>query len=126
MLPNVQASDGGMYTCVVSDAAGSNDASTFLYISPYFNTQPLDLQGSNGSSAVFMCIAESFPSPVYQWHRVDEEPIREELVTHTSMLVFSPVVFGDEGEYYCSVTSLESTVHSLNATLSSMVYSKIL
>ena len=41
-LTNVDASTGGIYTCVVTNAAGSDFDSTFLCIAPYFTTEPVN------------------------------------------------------------------------------------
>ena len=125
-LLNVQASTGGMYTCVVSNAAGTDDASTFLYISPYFVVQPTNTLTSSGSLTSFTCEAEAFPHPNYQWWRVDGEPIRCEIIFITSTLVIESAAFGDEGDYYCNVTSLGVTVQSIVATLSGMTTVKYL
>ena len=117
-LLDVQSSDGGEYTCMVSNAAGSQDASTFLYISPFFITQPVDTQAVNGTSVNLTCEGDAFPSPEYQWGRSDGVSIREGIITYTSILIFNPVMFGDEGDYYCNVSSLDFIVHSEVATLS--------
>ena len=116
-LTNVHASDGGEYTCVVSNAAGNDSASTFLYVFPYFILQPTDMQTSSGMNVTFVCEAEAFPSPEYDWERVDGGPIREEIATNTSLLVFAPVMYGDEGGYYCNVSSLDRTIRSQDVTL---------
>ena len=122
-LPNVQASTGGMYTCVVTNAAGSDDISTFLYVSPYFINQPMDTQASNGTPATLLCEAGAFPSPEYQWGRVDGEHVRGGIATDGTLFSFNPVMFGDEGEYYCtvSVSALESSIRS-QAVLSGKIY----
>ena len=96
MIPNVEASNGGMYTCVVSNAAGSDDASTFLFVSPYFTTQPVDTLTDYGSSITLLCEAEAFPSPDYQWGRADGVPIRGGITNYTNMLIIDFVMFGDE------------------------------
>ena len=66
-LANVNASTGGMYTCVVTNAAGNNSDSTFLFISPYFITERVDEETTNGSLVTLQCVAEAFPSPDYLW-----------------------------------------------------------
>ena len=100
-LPGVNASNGGMYTCVVTNAAGNDSDSTFLFIAPYFISQPVDEETTNGSSVTFQCVAEAFPSPSYQWARTDGEPVRADLATRESSFIFDPTLFGDEGDYYC-------------------------
>ena len=116
-LANVNASTGGMYTCVVTNAAGNDSDSTFLFIAPYFITEPVDEETTNGSSVTLQCVAEAFPSPDYLWARTDGLPIRQELMINSDSLSFDPVIFGDEGDYYCNATSREAVAHSRDATI---------
>ena len=69
-LTDIDATDGGEYTCVVSNAAGSDSTNVTLYIRPYIvvNPQPL-LLTLLGNRVTFTCEALSFPSPSYQWER---------------------------------------------------------
>lgn len=119
LLPNLLASNGGLYTCVVTNEAGSDEFSSFLYISPYFTTQPTDTLTSIGASIALVCEAEAFPSPSYQWLRMDGQPIQAEIVNDTNMLVIPSVMFGDEGDYYCNASSLNDVIRSQDATITS-------
>ena len=98
---NIDASSGGIYTCTVSNAAGSGSASTVLYVAPYIVT-PLNEQTltTNGSNVNISCDADGFPSPTVSW--VD---MINAVVVNMSLLEFSPVMFGDEGLYRCVVTA---------------------
>ena len=116
-LADVGASTGGMYTCVVTNAAGSDYDSTFLFIAPYFIIEPVNEEIINGSTVTLQCVAEAFPSPSYLWTRTNGLPIRE--VFNTESLTISPVLFGDEGDYYCNTTSRDEVAHSQDATLTS-------
>lgn len=96
-LVAVDASHGGDYTCTVSNTAGTESASTMLYVAPYiitsFDKQILIVNGSNLN---ITCIAAGFPSPTVKWvDMLDCE------VSGIPQLQFSPVLFGDEGVYYC-------------------------
>ena len=113
----MNASTGGMYTCVVTNAAGNDSDSTFLFADPYFITEPSDELAANGSTVILQCVAEAFPSPTYQWARADGAPIRDELRTNMSNLIFSPVLFGEEGDYYCNISSLGTVYQSRTATV---------
>ena len=117
-LTNVNASTGGMYTCVVTNAAGNDSDSTFLFIAPFFITQPVDEETSNGSSVTLQCVAEAFPSPSYLWARSDGALIREDVITSVYNLSINPVLFGDEGDYYCNATSRNEVARSHDATIS--------
>ena len=117
-LSNVTASTGGEYSCVVTNRAGNNTASTFVFISPYMVTQPVNTEGSNGSAINLACRAEAFPEPDYQWRRVDGKEISDKLMGVNSMsLLFNPLLFGDEGEYYCAVTSRNISIGSDTAII---------
>ena len=123
MLANVNASNGGDYSCVVFNNAGDDSASTFVFISPYFTAQPENRGGSNESNINLICEAEAFPAPQYQWARVEGETIRDAILgVNSTMLSFSPLVFGDEGSYFCNVTSGRVTIQSDVVTLTGNSY----
>jgi hypothetical protein len=102
-LTDFNASLGGLYTCTVSNAAGSDSASTTLYVAPYIVTPLLGEQTftTSGSNVNISCDADGFPSPTVSW--VDMTNV--EVVNIISLLEFSPVTFGDEGIYRCEATS---------------------
>ncbi len=113
-LSNVNASHGGEYTCVVSNSAGNDTASTPVFISPYFITEPQDVFIASGSPLSVVCEAESFPAPMYQWARSDELAIRDQITgINSTTLGFDPLQFGDEGTYICTVTSQGITIQSV-------------
>ena len=117
-LTDVNATDGGLYTCVVTNAAGNDSSDITLNISPYFILQPNDTLTNNGDSLTLSCGAEGFPDPVYQWFRNDNEMIRSNLTgVNSNMLLFEPVLFGDEGGYYCTATSNGIAVNSTTAII---------
>ena len=116
-LADVDASTGGMYTCVVTNVAGMDADSTYIFIAPYFIIQPVNQEVNNGSLISLLCLAEAFPSPTYIWARTDGLEVREELVNNASTLTFDPALFGDEGIYYCNATSREEIERSQDATL---------
>ena len=101
-LVTVDASHGGDYTCTVSNAAGSDSASTTLYVAPYIIT-PLENQTLtiNGSDVIISCNATGFPIPSVSW--VDSLGLE---VSTTSLLQFNPISFGDEGVYDCMAKSV--------------------
>ena len=112
-LTNVEASIGGAYTCVVSNAAGVHSAGTHLFVYPYFVEQPMkNVLTFAGSLINLTCIAAAFPDPEYQWGHEDG---RVRNLTNTSVLVISSVQFGDEGTYHCNATSNENVITSQNA-----------
>ena len=119
-ISNVNASNGGDYSCVVSNAAGNSTITTSLFISPYFTSQPESIGGVNGSSVTLTCVAEAFPALEYQWRRIDAMSLSSNVMGEdSSMLKFDPLVFGDEGGYFCLATSQGTVIQSDNATVSS-------
>ena len=107
-IDNIGAVNGGDYTCVVSNAAGSDSATATLYVAPSIVTQPTDILTRNGTAVSLTCEAESFPAPTYQWERYNETVAAFVIVGSDPVLEFSPAVFGDEGSYRC-VASLPGT-----------------
>ena len=120
------AGDGGVYTCVVSNAAGSDMASVSLNIQPVFTVHPADQEIVSGDNVSFSCSAMAFPEPTYMWFREGGELPDSALGANSSMLVLDPAVFGDQGVYYCNATSSEVSVSSQPATLTSRSFSTAL
>ena len=101
LVTNIDASSGGSYTCSVSNAAGNDSASTTLYVAPYIVT-PLEEQTltQNGSNVDILCNVVGFPNPTVKWvDRTNKE------VSNSTLLQFSPIMFGDEGLYCCEATA---------------------
>ena len=120
ILLGVTDATGGVYSCIVSNAAGNHSASTFLFVSPYFLEQPVEvILTSAESSFNVSCLAAAFPPPEYQWGRLQGKEIRMEIIANESILAVSSVQFGDEGSYYCIVTS-----NGLNISRTSLITSK--
>jgi len=119
-ITQISLADGGEYTCVVSNAAGSGSASTLLNVSPEIVLDPTDVNARNGTMHMLMCEAEAFPEPRYQWMHVGGTFGENVVGVNSSLLVFNPVIFGDEGDYYCRATSNGVTVTSDSATLTGM------
>ena len=118
VLPDISSDDGGLYTCTVSNSAGNESTSTALYIAPYFVEYPTGILTDNGTNVNFSCLAEAFPSPTYVWMRAGGEDIRAEAVgQNNSVLSYLPVLFGDEGLYFCEATILNVSIPSLLAVL---------
>ena len=116
----ISATDGGEYTCVVSNAAGNDSANILLNVSPEIVLDPTDVSASNGTMRMFVCEAEAFPEPQYQWMRVNGTFGENVVGINSSLLVFNPIMFGDEGDYYCMATSNGVEVTSGSATLTGL------
>ena len=122
-LTDIDATDGGEYTCVVSNAAGNSSMSTTINIRLYFDMQPMDINTEAGQNHMLTCGAEAFPEPTIQWFRDDGADFGMNVTgMDTSDLMFTPVQFGDEGDYYCTATSNEESTNSSTVTLTGEVY----
>ena len=116
-LPNVTAKDGGAYTCNVTNSAGSETYTTHVFISPLITLNPVDFNAMNEANEVnFTCDATSFPEPSFEWIKEGDPDFA---LSNTSTLTIAPVMFGDEGFYFCRATSNYLVVESERATLSS-------
>lgn len=113
-LEKIDALYGGNYTCTVSNAAGTDSASTMLYVVPYIVT-PLSEQIliTNGSSVNINCESAGFPYPTVTW--VDTQGLQ---VSSTLQLQFNPIMFGDEGIYSCIASAVINRTNftALNTT----------
>ena len=105
---------GGIYTCLVTNAAGNSSNTTTLNVRPNILIQPVSqIFTSNGSNEQLVCQAEAFPSPTYTWIQLDGKDVD----VNTSVLHFMPVMFGDEGTYQCIVKSGNEEVNSTTSTV---------
>ena len=114
--------NGGDYECIVSNAAGNGSATVTVLFSPVITTSPTDQTASDGSQNIsFSCLVTGFPPPTIQWYRQGNTFLPEtSFISNsglTSTLTFGTVLFGDEGDYFCSASSLNMTATSDIAAL---------
>ena len=125
-ISNITAAEGGNYTCIAGNEAGSSEASATLFVSVYVVSDQMDLSTTNGSVESVACMIVAFPPPDYRWEKLNESeetgsgsgsgfmfsgsalfsgemmpPMRYDLVSSGQILEFDPVLFGDEGVYRC-------------------------
>ena len=99
---NITLNDGAEYTCMVSNAAGSENISASLLITPEIVQQPQAINTMFRSSASFICLATGYPSPEYRWDRVTSSGVALEMtVASGSELTFVRVTYTDAGYYRC-------------------------
>ncbi|PYJ03506.1 MAG: hypothetical protein DME25_12050, partial [Verrucomicrobia bacterium] len=114
--PNVQASDAGLYSVVVSNLAGvvtSSSATLTIGVPPSITTQPQSQTVLAGSSALFSVAASGTPAPQYQW-RFNGVDLPGAIV---SSFTVSPVRAVDAGAYSVLVTNPFGGILSANASL---------
>ena len=118
-IVNINASQGGNYTCLVGNSAGIDSFSTSLYVAPNIDT-PLEdkVLTYNGSSVTLTCDASGFPPPRVIW--LDDLDFE---ISNTSLLELAPVLFGDEGVYRCEA-SLEIDGMNYTATDATTLFGK--
>jgi len=119
-VTQITVNSGGEYTCVASNAAGSGNASTWLNVTPEMVSSPTNVSARNGTVHMLICEAEAFPEPQYEWLHIGGTFSENVDGNNSSTLVFDPVIFGDEGEYYCRATSNGVAVISDNVTLTGL------
>jgi hypothetical protein len=121
-LSNISADNGGMYTCFVSNIAGNDSASTFVFVYPYIVSHPSSETTSTGSMVRLTCVAEAFPNPEYLWVRADGETIRDDILTNASSLMITSIEYGDQGGYFCNASAREETAISQVAVITGKLY----
>ena len=109
--------DGGVYTCVVVNAAGNDRDSTTVNVRPVITQQPVNVTAEVESFYILECRATGFPTPTYEWFKVGGNISENVTGEDTSDLEFNSVNYGDEGDYYCQVTSGDIILISDTATL---------
>uniref|UniRef100_A0A1X7SM05 Ig-like domain-containing protein n=1 Tax=Amphimedon queenslandica TaxID=400682 RepID=A0A1X7SM05_AMPQE len=90
--------DGGKYSCVVINEASLGTVETTLYVAPLITLHPEDR----------LVMQDAFPSPTYQWERMNWTSGYFEEITgeSSSDLRFNNVDFDEFGMYRC-VASFE-------------------
>ena len=98
-LYNIDNTSAGNYSCTVSNPAGQDSISIFVFIQPYIvNPLAESVQVFNGSSVNITCEADGFPRPNVSWMNESTK------VSNTSLLNFDPVLVTNQGLYRCVAT----------------------
>ena len=102
--------DGGIYTCNISNPAGSNSSSIVINTVPVIEVAPMDTNTSVGEDVTFSCRARGYPIPNYQWNSTSGSlPDNSEVLSNdngTSILRIFSVTLEDGGEYLCTVIGI--------------------
>ncbi|XP_019857978.1 PREDICTED: hemicentin-1-like, partial [Amphimedon queenslandica] len=99
--------NGGNYSCVVINEAGTSTVETTLYVAPIITLHPQDRLVTQGDNFMLSCLADAFPSPTYQWERMNQTSGNFEEITGktSSNLRFNNVDFDEFGVYRCVASS---------------------
>ena len=113
-LVNITVDDGDEYMCVITNAAGSSNTTTFVFVNPTITEHPVDTTATSGANATLECLAEAFPDPSYEWTYSNGSNIELSSVvgTSTRTLQFLPAEFGSEGSYVCVASANNATATS--------------
>jgi hypothetical protein len=116
---NVQSANTGSYTIVVSNAAGSTNATATLFVNipPSIGAQPQNQQVNQGSNATFSVTASGTPAPTYQW-RLNGSPLSWGT---SSTITVTNVQSSNVGSYTVVVANVAGSVTSSTATLTTNV-----
>ncbi len=97
--------DGGSYSCLVFNVAGSDTGIGQLFVNPVIITPPSDVLAEQGDVVTLTCVADSFDPPQYEWqfmNRTTEQFETIEGETNTE-LSFSSIAHEEYGMYQCVV-----------------------
>ena len=114
-LTNVQTSNAGSYTVLVTNAAGSvlSSVTTLTVIVPLSITvQPVSVTANLGASASFSVTATG-TSPTYQWKKAGVNITGATIAT----LSFGTLLATDSGSYTVTATNAAGTLTSSTVTL---------
>ena len=106
---------GGTYTCIVTNEAGSDNASAIVFIRPV--VLPEVVIASNGDLVILICQVQAYPSSIIRWEKENSMGIFEAVNRSESTLTFRPPAVRDEGVYRC-VASVEGQSDKISTTVS--------
>jgi endonuclease/exonuclease/phosphatase family metal-dependent hydrolase len=115
-ITNVQFSDAGNYSVVVTNTSGSVTSSLaklIVGIAPAISSQPQSQNTNVGATVTFSVDASGNPAPNYQW-RLNGNPISG---ATGSIFTRTNVQPADTGDYLVLVTNVAGNIISSNATL---------
>ncbi|KAJ7370056.1 hypothetical protein OS493_034499 [Desmophyllum pertusum] len=108
IINQLNFTDTGLYSCVVSSALGSDEASGNLTVraAPIFTKIPPAVAlPFESMDFVEACQAEGFPTPVSNWTRLLQPLPSARTEVHEGNLTISNLSTTDSGLYECTVTN---------------------
>jgi hypothetical protein len=117
LLTNVQATNNGLYSVVVSNPYGtatSAVATLNVFSAPWIVSQPVDQNVSPGDTASFAIGSAAWPSPAYQWYFNETNLLAD---ATESTLVITNAQSEQAGQYSVAVTNDSGAVTSRLAQL---------
>ena len=124
-IPSVSATDGGTYTCLISDGNDTFTTNLILHVNPYFSTTPMSVSTSIGQAFSSTCQAEGFPAPVVSWAMVPDDGINPVSVSITGLLQFVSITSSQFGTYRCTAEVSSDLFGTLQDSVDIVISSKI-
>jgi hypothetical protein len=118
-ITNIQTANGGSYSVVVANAAGSttSDVNSLTVLPatavPAITTQPVSQSAAAGSNVSFLVAAYGTPTPTYQWQKAGINIVGATSAT----LSLTSVQASSAGTYTVVVTNSAGSVTSSGAVL---------
>jgi len=121
-LTNVQLSQAGNYSVVVSNSCGwvsSSNAILTVNVDPVITQQPVDVIANVGGTATFTVAATGIPTPSYQWRKSDYSLVNGGNISgaDTGTLTLTNLTPRDAGIYSVVVSNVAGRVTSTYAVL---------
>ena len=122
-LNNIQYTDGGDYTVVITNDAGSVTSvvatlTVTAPVAPSISTQPSDQTGAVGRSAQFTVVADGTPPLSYQWYFNTNTPVAG---ATDATLTLNNLQTTNPGGYSVIITNYGGSVTSAVVTLTVIV-----
>ncbi|HWR55310.1 MAG TPA: immunoglobulin domain-containing protein [Negativicutes bacterium] len=123
IIGNVQEAEEGVYTCIVSNAAGitASNAVTLTVnpIAPSIMIQPLNETRTAGDNVSFTVLAAGSEALSYQWRKGGADLTGGGRISGTTAdtLTISGIQSDDAGDYSCLISNDEGNVTSSSGTL---------
>ncbi len=120
-MNNIDASDGGEYSCLVFNEAGIGIGTSEIFVRPYFTQHPTDMAVDYHDRVELSCEAEAFPEPIVQWQFSNTYHF-ENLDIFGSSLVFMNILVSNSGVYRCAATNvINGTEHTAFSTMATVL-----
>ena len=120
-IPSVNITVAGFYSCIVFNDAGFGVDISTLYMTPLIIKHPQSSIAKSEDSLNLTCMAQSFPSPTYQWQKFNETTSQFVNIFsngNNSILELNPIGLNGYGLYHCVVSTFVKEI--TNSTISNV------